>query len=153
MSSVTNARVGETHLEAWRRFLRAHAVVSRVLARELEESCGLPLPEYDVLVTLAQAEGGRLRMQELADAVVFSRSGLTRLVDRMGRDGLVTRERCRDDGRGTYAVITAAGRRRLRQAAGVHLRGVGEHFAQHLTKTEAATLARALGAVSDGNAA
>ncbi len=92
---------------------------------------------YDVLVQLVEADGGRLRMQDLADRVVFSRSGLTRLVDRMVSEGLVTRERCDDDRRGTFASITAAGRARLRQASGVHLRGVAEHFARHLSPARA----------------
>ena len=120
-------------------FLRAHAAVVAALGAELEAERDLPLPWYDVLVSLSDC-GGRLRMQELADRVLFSRSGLTRLVDRMAGAGLVTRERCEDDRRGTFAVLTDAGARRLRDAAGVHLRGIDAHFASHLTDADVAAL-------------
>jgi DNA-binding MarR family transcriptional regulator len=139
-------RVSPERLDAWSVFLRAHAAVVAALATELEEERDLPLPWYDVLVSLSDA-GGRLRMQELADRVLFSRSGLTRLVDRMAAAGLVTRERCEDDRRGTYAVLTEAGARRLRGAAGVHLRGIRDHFTRHLSDEDVQALRDALGRV------
>lgn len=142
-------RVDDIRLGAWREFLRTHAVVTAALARELETAQGLPLVQYDVLVQLDEAAGGRLRMQELATRVLFSRSGLTRLVDRMAADGLVGREPCEGDRRGTYTVLRSAGRRRLRAAAGVHLRGVHEHFTRHLADADVRALGRALGAVLD----
>ena len=141
------AELDATRLAAWRAFLRTHAVVTAELSRELEEARGLPLAQYDVLVQLDEAEGGRLRMQQLAARVLFSRSGLTRLVDRMTAEGLVRRERCEDDRRGTYAVLTPAGRRRLRDAAGVHLRGVDAHFARHLSGRDVRALRAAFAAV------
>jgi DNA-binding MarR family transcriptional regulator len=134
-------------LAAWRAFLRTHAVVVVALSRELEDVRGLPLAQYDVLVQLVEAPDGRLRMQELAARVLFSRSGLTRLVDRMADEGLVRRERCVDDRRGTFAVLTPAGRRTARDASGVHLRGINEHFARHLSDDDARALQTALGAV------
>ena len=137
----------ERHLAAWRDLLRAHAVITATLSRELEEARGLPLVQYDVLVQLSEAPEGRLRMQQLADRVLFSRSGLTRLVDRMADQGLVRRERCADDRRGTFAALTPAGRRRLRDAAGVHLRGIHQHFARHLSDADACALHVALRAV------
>lgn len=120
------------------------------LELELHEARDLPLAWYDVLVALSEAPERRLRMQDLARRVLFSRSGLTRLVDRMADAGLVARERCEDDRRGTYAVITAAGARRLRDASGVHLRGVREHFDRHLSDTDVRALGTALEKVVAG---
>jgi DNA-binding MarR family transcriptional regulator len=146
-----NGHVSPERLEAWRSFLRTHASVVAALGAELEAERDLPLPWYDVLVSLSDA-GGRLRMQELADRVLFSRSGLTRLVDRMVAAGLVSRERCEDDRRGTFAVLTTAGARRLREASGVHLRGVHDHFTRHLTDAEVSELRAALDKVLAGEA-
>ena len=133
----------------WREFLEAHAVVVGVLEAELDAERDLPLAWYDVLVSLSEAPDRRLRMQDLASRVLFSRSGLTRLLDRMAAAGLVKRERCDDDRRGTFAVLTAAGGRRLRDASGVHLRGVREHFDRHLTDTDVRALHHALRKVLD----
>jgi DNA-binding MarR family transcriptional regulator len=138
-----NGRVSPERLEAWRSFLRTHAAVVAALGAELEAERDLPLPWYDVLVSLSEA-GGQLRMQDLADRVLFSRSGLTRLVDRMVATGLVSRERCEDDRRGTFAVLTAAGARRLREASGIHLRGIHDHFTRHLSDAEVRALRSAL---------
>ncbi len=124
----------------WQQFLRAHATITQALEAELVRSHDLPLAWYDVLVNLNRAPQGRVRMQELARSVMFSRSGLTRLVDRMVQAGLLTREPCPGDRRGTFAAITSEGRKRLRAASGVHLRGVYEHFARHLDDRDVATL-------------
>lgn len=115
-------------LGAWRAFLRAHALIMRDLERELVTEAGLPLAWYDVLLQLAEAPGRRLRMAELAERVLLSRSGLTRLVDRLQAEGLVERERSAEDARGTFTVLTAAGLARLRRAAPVHLAGVQRHW-------------------------
>ncbi|MBI2766172.1 MAG: MarR family transcriptional regulator [Chloroflexi bacterium] len=123
-------------MAAWQRFLRAHARVTELLERELAAEQGLPLGWYDVLVQLSNA-GGRLRMHDLARAVLLSRAGLTRLVDRMAAAGLAGREPCADDRRGTFVTLTPAGQERLRAAAPVHLRGVQEHFARHISPGEA----------------
>ncbi len=125
---------------AWRSFLKAHSMISRRLEAELMSEEDLPLASYDVLVQLTEAPDRRLRMTGLADAVLLSRSGLTRLVDRLTRDGLVTRQACEDDARGTYAVLTPAGLSRLREASKVHLRGVEEHMTGRLSDSELATL-------------
>jgi len=146
VSARVSARVSPERLDAWRAFLRAHAAVVGALEAELEAQRDLPLPWYDVLVSLSDA-GGRLRMQDLADRVLFSRSGLTRLVDRMAAAGLVERERCEDDRRGTFAVLTSAGTARLREAVGVHLRGIHEHFTSHLSDTDVVALTSALAKV------
>ena len=140
MTARNGARIAPERLAVWRRFLEAHAVVVGALEAELDEARGLPLAWYDVLVSLREAPDGRLRMQDLAERVLFSRSGLTRLVDRMVGAGYVARERCEDDRRGTFAVLTAAGAKILRDASGVHLRGVQEHFARHLDDDDVAAL-------------
>lgn len=151
MAASSTARVSPERLRVWRDFLQAHAVVTRVLERELTEDRDLPLTWYDVLVHLDEADG-RLRMQDLAERVVFSRSGVTRLVDRMATAGLVTRERCPEDRRGMFAVITPVGRRRLRDATTVHLRGVRDHFTAPLSEADVRALRGALGRVLAANA-
>ena len=105
MSTRSNA----AHLVAWRAFLSAHAKVIRLLEEEMGREQGLPLSWFDVLAHLEGATEGRLRMQELAGSLVISRSGLTRLFDRIAGAGLVAREACAEDRRGTYAVITPQG--------------------------------------------
>jgi DNA-binding MarR family transcriptional regulator len=141
-------RPAERHLAAWRSLLEVHASVVELLSRELEEQRGLPLGWYDVLLTLDQAPEQRLRMQDLAQSVLLSKSGLTRLIDRMETEGLVRRERCPSDRRGAFAVLTPEGRSTFRRAAPVHLRGIQEHFARHLDDDEAVTLNDALARVS-----
>lgn len=134
----------DQQFEAWKAFLWAQTAVLRVLDAELEAEQGMPLTYFDVLIQLWRA-GGRLRMSDLADAVLLSRSGITRLVDRMGRDGLVRREPCPTDRRALYAVLTSEGKKALRKALPVHLRGIAEHFGRHLSDPEAKTLSTALG--------
>jgi DNA-binding MarR family transcriptional regulator len=139
-SDATITSVPAAQLAAWRAFLEAHAHTTELLARELKEAEDLPLPWYDVLVQLQEADGYRLRMQELADRVLLSKSGLTRLIDRMERAGLVTRAACPDDRRGTYAELTPPGLETLRRTAPTHLRGVREHFAELVSDEEAEVL-------------
>lgn len=122
-------------MAAWRSFILANARLTEVLERELMDEHDLPLTWYDVLVQLHEA-GGSLRMHDLANAVLLSKSGVTRLVDRMVSAGLVGRESCPSDRRGTLAVLTAAGKDRLRRAAPTHLRGVEQHFASLLRDGE-----------------
>jgi DNA-binding MarR family transcriptional regulator len=130
---------------AWRGFLNAHAHVIRRLEAELESEQSMPLANYDVLVQLAEAPDHALRMSELATSVLLSRSGLTRLVDRLEREGLVSRRACPDDARGTLAVLSPAGMARLQQAWVTHLRGVREHVVSRFTEQELATLGELLG--------
>jgi DNA-binding MarR family transcriptional regulator len=131
---------GDWRVAVWRSFLRAHAVVLGELERELERDADMPLAWYDVLLTLAQAPGRRLRMAELADRVLLSRSGLTRLVDRIEKAGLVRREPSQDDARGTYTVLQPHGLRRLREAVPVHLAGIQRHWLAHFDDDELRTL-------------
>jgi DNA-binding MarR family transcriptional regulator len=128
----------------WRSFLRAHAVVTNDLERDLDADASMPLAWYDVLLTLAQAPERRLRMAQLADQVLLSRSGLTRLIDRLEREQLVRREPSLDDARGTYTVLTQAGLRRLRDAVPAHLASVQRHWLSHFDDDELVTLGRLL---------
>src|SRR5436190_18545741 len=109
-------RIDPEGLEAWAAFLQAHAAVLEALERELQDERAMPLAWYEVLLHLREAAGGRLRMQELANAILLSQSGVSRLVDRMERAGLVERASCDTDGRGTFAQLTARGRDALRKA-------------------------------------
>lgn len=120
-------------LRAWRGLLRVHAALSKALDAQLEAAHGLPLSSYEVLMHLADAEGGRMRMCNLAETVILSRSGLTRLVDRLEREGFLTRQPCEDDARGSYAVVTAAGREKLAAARATHLAGVRSLFLDHFS--------------------
>src|SRR5207248_10577317 len=109
-------------LRAWSAFLNAQASLLRRLEAELVESEDMPLAEFDVLIQLGMAPDRRLRMTELSERVRLSRSGLTRLVDRLVKAGLVKRTRCASDRRGTFAALTAAGGVRLQRAEPVHRR-------------------------------
>ncbi|MCU1601195.1 MAG: transcriptional regulator, MarR family, partial [Frankiales bacterium] len=154
-AAITPARPREAlsvqELGAWRAFLRAHSHINRKLEAELLAEHDLPLASYDVLLQLAESEGRRLRMTELADRVLLSRSGLTRLVDRLERDALVERVACANDARGTHAVLTEAGLDRLRSAAPTHLRGVSEHVTSRLTPQELDQLKLLMLKLGDGS--
>ena len=132
---------------AWEALIRTVGALLKTFDYELEKSVGLPLTWYDVLVQLINAPEGRLRMQALADRVVLSRSGLTRLLDRMEQAGLVRREHSAEDRRGYYAVPTEEGRRLFAQAQPIHRRDVQEHFARHLSNADVQALTRIIGKV------
>ena len=129
-------RPSDWRIEVWRSFLRAHSQVVRRLERDLTAEAGLPLAWYDVLLQLAEAPDRRLRMAELADSVLLSRSGLTRLVDRLQAAGLVVREPFPGDARGMYTVLTPTGLDRLRRAAPIHLAGVQEYWLSKFSDDE-----------------
>ncbi len=139
----------DRRMTAWRALLASHAALLDQLGEELQEEKSLPLPWYEVLLWLNQAPEGRLRMGELAGSLVLTPSGVTRLVDRMEAEGLVQRQQCPSDRRGWHAVITPAGRARLRAASPVHLRGVERHFGRHLSDEEADVLTEVLGRILD----
>jgi DNA-binding MarR family transcriptional regulator len=132
---------------AWRAFITAHWVVIEKIERELLEAGLPPLGWYDVLLELSVAPGRRLRMHELAGAVVLSRSGLTRLVDRLESAGLLRREPDPTDRRGAFAVLTQKGEAMRRRMWPVYARGIAGHFGEHLSDEEARTLTEALGRV------
>jgi len=135
-------RIDPECLEAWAAFLAAHSVVLATLEAEIESERGLPLAWYEVLYRLQKSADGSLRMNELADSLVVSRSGVTRLIDRMAGGGLIERAECPTDRRGKLAVITPTGREALRAASPVHMRGIKEHFTDHLSAADARTLRR-----------
>jgi len=130
----------EEELAAWRGMLRTHAELTRELDAELAREHDMPLSSYEVLLYLNDSNGGRMRMSELADSVLLSRSGLTRLVDRLERQGLLKRERCESDARGLFAEITPAGRRAFAAARKTHLDGVRRVFLNRFSRDELRTL-------------
>lgn len=141
------ARLTPAELAAWQGFLRAHASLVGALDAELRRDSDLPLSAYEVLLALAQGPPDGVRMKDLAEAVLLSRSGLTRVVDDLEAQGLVERRRCDGDGRGFNAVLTAPGRARLRTANVVHLDGVRRRFLDRLTPGQHAALGEAWAAL------
>lgn len=128
-------------LRAWRGLLRAHASLAKLVGAELERQHRLPMTSYEVLKRLEEADQGRMRMCDLADQAQMSRSGLTRLVDRLERDGLIERCSCEHDARGAYACLTDAGRSKLSAARSTHLAVVREHFLSRFSPEELGALA------------
>jgi DNA-binding MarR family transcriptional regulator len=147
---VAGASHDDAALGPWRSFLRAHARLTRRLDEELRAVHGLSLAEYDALLQLASAPRHRLRMSVLADRVLLSRSGITRLVDRLVADGMVERTACRTDARGAEAALTRAGLGRLRGASQTHLDGVQRYFLDAVEPDDRVVLERALGNVIAG---
>jgi DNA-binding MarR family transcriptional regulator len=139
--AATGGELTLAELGAWRGFLRVHAALAKELDAELCAEHDLPLSSYEVLITLQTAPGQRCRMAELADRVLLSRSGTTRLVDRLEKEGLLERNTCTSDGRGTFAVLTEAGEELLARARPTHLQGVRERFLRHFSAEELAVLA------------
>lgn len=127
--------------DAWRAFLTAHARLLERIDGKLAAADVLPLDWYDVLLALEEAEGNRLRMGELAQNTLLSRSGLTRLVDRIEAAGYLRRENCPSDRRGFYAVLTDEGREARRRTWPVYSEAIVELFARHLSDAETRTLA------------
>jgi DNA-binding MarR family transcriptional regulator len=133
---VSADALNDRELRAWRGLLRAHAALTKALGADLEREHGLPLTSYEVLMNLHHAPGRRMRMSELACCVILSRSGLTRLVDRLAREGLLEREACDDDARGAFAVLTPEGEERVTAARRTHLAGVRARFLSRLSEAE-----------------
>src|SRR4051794_9398139 len=123
-------------LGAWRGLLRVHSALVKALDAELLAAHDLPLTSYEVLINLQAAPERRRRMAELAEGVLLSRSGTTRLVDRLERDGLLARDACDSDGRGCFAVLTERGEEVLSRARATHLEGVRERFLRHFEPNE-----------------
>jgi DNA-binding MarR family transcriptional regulator len=146
--AITDAE-RSVHLEAWRALLRAQAGVAGNLERDLMAAEGLPLAWFEVLLVLDQAPEGAIRLQRLMDTVLMTKSGVTRLIDRMEAAGLVERSGCPSDRRGAYAVITDLGREKLARATPIHAGGIDRHLARVLDADQAARLRDALSAVAD----
>lgn len=139
----------DVQLAPWRAFLRAHARVARRLDEDLRARHGLSLQEYETLLHLAEAPDRRLRMGRLADSLLLSKSGVTRLVDRLVDDGLVLRTSCSSDARGAEASLTETGLGRLRAAAPTHLDGIRDHFFNAIEASDLPVVERAMDAISD----
>lgn len=129
-------------LQAWRSFLRAHAAVISAIEHELDRKGLIPLIWYDVLVAISSAPGRKIRMSSLANELVLTRSGATRLVDKLETAKLVQRKSVFEDGRGAVATLTPAGREALRAAWPVYARGINQLFLSHLSARDVNTFAR-----------
>ncbi len=154
MSTMTNPPplrlLTAQELRAWRGLLRVHAALAKALDAELEAAHGLQLSSYEVLMYLADSEDERMRMCDLASSILLSRSGLTRLVDRLAREGLLERVACDDDARGAFAKLTPAGRQKLREARATHLAGVRAMFLDRFTPEELDQMGAAWDRVLEG---
>jgi DNA-binding MarR family transcriptional regulator len=139
----------DLEMRAWRSLLVAHSRLIARLDAELQSSQGMSVQDYGVLVHLSEAEGGRMRMSELADRLLLSPSGLTRRLDGLVRSGLVDRLRCPTDRRGAYAVLTDAGKARLEQAAPDHVDQVRRHFVDRMSRRQLEALVDALDKVAN----
>lgn len=148
-----NEIASEDRVEAWRAFIAAHAEVIGAIERRMEEEGHLPLSSYDVLVALSETPGHRLRMHELARHVILSRSALSRLVDRLEKQGLLQRVRSGEDRRGAYAVLTEAGQESLNRSWPVYGREIQAHFARHLSEDDVRLLTEVMSriAAAEGN--
>jgi len=141
MSALPTTR---ERLESWVSFLRAHSAITRQLNADLLAAHGLTLNDYEVMLRLSHAENEMMRRVDLAESVVLTASGITRLLDGLERAGLVEKAACSADGRVSYAKLTLAGGERLREAAQTHLRGVDELFTSRFSGAELETLAELL---------
>ncbi|WP_437074268.1 MarR family winged helix-turn-helix transcriptional regulator [Streptomyces sp. enrichment culture] len=139
----------EAHASAWRLYLRSHALLVRTLDADLRAEHGMTLLTYDALVQLSEAPGRRMYMKDLAAALVYSTSGVTRIVDNLERGGHARREPDPANRRATQVVLTDEGLAALTAAWATHVRGVRRHFARHLTTAQAQTLATAFRSLAD----
>ena len=144
LGSDAHALLDPAVARAWIAFLTAYGRVTRALSSELMDASGISLADFDVMAQLARAEGYALRMTELADAALISKSGLTRRIDRLAVNGWVTRRRCTEDGRVHWATLTPLGVKAFRGAAPGHLRAVAERFGASLPASEMDRLTRDL---------
>jgi DNA-binding MarR family transcriptional regulator len=135
---------------AFANFLRAHAAVTRSLSADLAQGHGLTINDYEVLLHLARAEERALRRVDLAQRLVLTASGITRLLEGLERAGYVAKRPCPSDARATYAVLTDAGLEKLREASDTHIAGVREVFEGHFTEEELQTFAAMLGRLTEG---
>jgi DNA-binding MarR family transcriptional regulator len=146
-ATASHAAADDPALGSWRAFIHAHAKLTRRLDEELQAAHGLSLAEYDALLQLARTPDRRLRMSMLADRVLLSRSGITRLVDRLVADGTVMRTACPTDARGAEAALTPIGLDRLRAASRTHLAGVQRYFLDAVGDVDGAAIERGLSRV------
>lgn len=144
-------KLREDQLAVWRAFVNAHAAVIRRIEKDLSAKRQVPLTWYDVLVALYQAPEKKLRMSELADKVVLTPSGVTRLVERLEKEGLVRRERTDEDRRGAYAVLTREGKRAFLQAWPTYAQGIQAYFINMLNEDECRVIGSCLSRIYEAN--
>ena len=135
----TTDPIAQTHA-LWRAFLECHVRLMELIERDIQERQSLPLSWFEVLLFLNEVPDGALRMQDLASRVLLSKSGLTRLVDRLEVAGLIERKSCPADRRGTYAAVTAKGRKTLREAQPLVMESIRNRFLKHLSAEEGRVL-------------
>src|SRR4051794_17649917 len=151
LSQPESEPLSEAGFLAWKGFLRAHSQLMRALDQEMREHHGVALGDFDVLAQLGEAPKGRLRMCDLAAAVVLSPSGLSRRVDRLEREGLVSRARAEADARNIEASLTPKGRQSLRRLRTTHLAEVKERFADRFNVQELEALSELLPRLTQGD--
>jgi DNA-binding MarR family transcriptional regulator len=142
----------ERQLEAWVRFLRAHAALTRALSADLVAGHGLTINDYEALLHLQREPEKMLRRVDLAERVLLTASGITRLLEGLENAGLVERAACATDRRVVYAKLTEAGEQKLREASGTHLAGLHELFTSRFDEDELAALSSLLGRLPGASA-
>jgi DNA-binding MarR family transcriptional regulator len=141
---MTQISTPPQQLESWITFIRSHSAITRELSAQLQREHGLTLNDYEVLLVLSHSEDGRMRRVDLAETVLLTASGITRLLEGLERSGFVCKETCASDARVSYAKLTGDGRQKLSEAAVTHLRGIDELFLGRYSGSELATLAELL---------
>jgi DNA-binding MarR family transcriptional regulator len=141
---MTQAIASQQQLESWITFIRSHSAITRELSAQLQREHGLTLNDYEVLLVLSHSEHGMMRRVDLAETILLTASGITRLLEGLERSGFVCKETCASDARVSYAKLTDDGRQKLSDAAVTHLRGIDELFLGRYSGSELATLAELL---------
>src|SRR5438874_11903916 len=145
MAQVLTEHAVEPAVRAWTRLLRAYVSTTRLLSAELQEEHGLTINDYEALLVLSRAEGGRLKRVELARSLLLTPSGITRLLEGLEDAGLVERANCATDLRVTYAQLTDAGREKLEAASTAHVASICALFEEHFGPDEVKAIAEILG--------
>jgi DNA-binding MarR family transcriptional regulator len=142
---MTSTYTPPQRLESWVSFLQSHSAITRELSAQLQHEHGLTLSDYEVLLRLKNTEGGMMRRVDLAEQVLLTASGITRLLEGLERAGFVRKETCASDARVSYAKITDEGLAKFKAASKTHLQGIDELFLSRYSGSELATLAELLG--------
>ncbi|HYY03203.1 MAG TPA: MarR family transcriptional regulator [Gaiellaceae bacterium] len=145
MAQISTEQAIEPTVRAWTRLLRAYASTTRLLSAELQEAHGLSLNDYEALLVLSRADGGRLKRVDLARSLMLTPSGITRLLEGLEDAGLVERAACATDLRVTYAQLTDAGREKLQSASRGHIASIRALFEEHFAQDEVEAIAEILG--------
>lgn len=153
MSSQVLTQQQDLALDSWVRLIRGHASATRAISAQLVAEHGLTINDYEALLHLAKAEGGRMRRVDLAERLILTASGVTRLLDGLEAGGLVERASCATDRRVTYAVLSETGRTKLREASKSHIADVRAFFDERYTAEELEQLAKLLGRLPGAGAA